>query len=44
MPHTQTQKSRLGGAWGADGVRRDKKRNGRELAGRRWDAMPAAQA
>jgi protein gp37 len=29
------------GAWGADGVRRDKKRNGRELAGRRWDEYPA---
>lgn len=28
------------GAWGADGVRRDKKRNGRELAGRRWDDFP----
>lgn len=28
------------GAWGADGVRRDKKRNGRELAGRRWDEFP----
>jgi protein gp37 len=28
------------GAWGADGVRRDKKRNGRELAGRRWDGFP----
>ncbi len=29
------------GAWGADGVRRDKKRNGRELGGRRWDEFPA---
>lgn len=28
------------GAWGADGVRRAKKRNGRELAGRRWDELP----
>lgn len=28
------------GAWGPDGVRRDKKRNGRELAGRRWDQFP----
>lgn len=28
------------GAWGADGVRRDKKRNGRELAGQRWDGFP----
>lgn len=32
------------GAWGADGVRRDKKRNGRELAGRRWDQFPVAVA
>lgn len=32
------------GAWGADGVRRDKKRNGRELAGQRWDAFPVAVA
>jgi protein gp37 len=30
------------GAWGADGVRRDKKRNGRELAGRIWDEFPIA--
>jgi protein gp37 len=28
------------GAWGEDGVRRDKKRNGRELGGRRWDEFP----
>lgn len=28
------------GAWGADGVRRDKKRNGRELAGRIWNDFP----
>jgi protein gp37 len=30
------------GAWGPDGVRRDKKRNGRELGGRRWDEFPVA--
>ena len=30
------------GAWGSDGVRRDKKRNGRELGGRRWDEFPVA--
>lgn len=30
------------GAYGADGVRRDKKRNGRELDGRQWDQFPAA--
>ena len=28
------------GAWGADGVRRGKKANGRLLAGRLWDGMP----
>lgn len=28
------------GAWGPDGVRRSKKVNGRELAGRRWDEFP----
>jgi protein gp37 len=28
------------GAWGPDGVRRGKKRNGRELAGRQWDQFP----
>jgi protein gp37 len=28
------------GAWGPDGVRRDKKANGRLLAGRRWDERP----
>lgn len=28
------------GAWGADGVRRNKKANGRELGGRRWDQFP----
>lgn len=30
------------GTWGADGVRRDKKRNGRELSGRRWNEFPVA--
>lgn len=29
------------GAWGPDGVRRNKKANGRLLAGRRWDELPA---
>lgn len=29
------------GAWGADGVRRSKKANGRRLDGRTWNAMPA---
>lgn len=28
------------GAWGADGVRRSKKANGRELQGRIWDMIP----
>lgn len=28
------------GAWGADGIRRDKKRNGRELNGRKWSDFP----
>ena len=28
------------GAWGPDGVRRDKKANGRQLAGRLWDGRP----
>lgn len=28
------------GAWGADGVRRHKKANGRVLAGRQWDELP----
>lgn len=28
------------GGWGADGQRRPKKRNGRELNGRTWDEMP----
>lgn len=29
------------GMWGADGVRRTKKANGRELAGQTWDQYPA---
>lgn len=29
------------GGWGADGKRRPKKENGRLLAGKTWDAMPA---
>jgi len=29
------------GAWGADGQRRSKKANGRELNGQSWDGMPA---
>lgn len=29
------------GAWGADGVKRHKKANGRTLSGKLWDAMPA---
>lgn len=28
------------GAWGADGIRRDKRRNGRLLGGRLWDEYP----
>ena len=28
------------GGWGADGKRRAKHANGRELHGRTWDAMP----
>lgn len=28
------------GGWGADGVKRAKKQNGRELHGRTWDSMP----
>ena len=28
------------GTWGPDGVRRDKKANGRLLAGRSWDERP----
>lgn len=30
------------GAWGSDGVRRNKAVNGREFEGRTWDAMPVA--
>lgn len=30
------------GGWGADGVRRDKKANGRLFNGRTWDAYPAS--
>lgn len=30
------------GAWGADGIRRSKKSNGRDLAGKRWDQYPAS--
>ncbi len=29
------------GAWGADGVKRSKKANGRQLRGRTWDMIPA---
>lgn len=32
------------GGWGADGKRRSKKANGRLLAGRTWDDMPALSA
>lgn len=28
------------GAWGSDGMRREKRKNGRLLHGRTWDAMP----
>ena len=31
------------GGWGADGVKRAKKQNGRQLHGRTWDDMPAIQ-
>ena len=31
------------GGWGADGVKRAKKQNGRQLHGRTWDDMPALQ-
>ena len=31
------------GGWGADGVRRNKKANGRSLGGRTWDAYPLEQ-
>jgi protein gp37 len=30
------------GGWGADGVKRAKKKNGRQFAGRTWDQMPVA--
>lgn len=32
------------GGWGADGKRRAKKQNGRELNGRTWDGMPSLTA
>jgi len=32
------------GGWGADGVKRAKKQNGRQLHGRTWDQMPEAPA
>lgn len=32
------------GGWGADGVKRAKKHNGRELHGRTWDQMPDSAA
>ncbi|MDF0607051.1 phage Gp37/Gp68 family protein [Neisseriaceae bacterium TC5R-5] len=32
------------GGWGADGVKRAKKYNGRELHGRTWDEMPTMEA
>lgn len=32
------------GGWGADGVKRAKKHNGRELHGRTWDQMPDLSA
>lgn len=31
------------GGWGADGVKRAKKQNGRQLHGRTWDGMPTIQ-
>lgn len=31
------------GGWGADGVKRAKKQNGRQLHGRTWDDMPTVQ-
>jgi protein gp37 len=31
------------GGWGADGKKRAKKHNGRELNGRTWDGMPTIQ-
>jgi protein gp37 len=32
------------GTWGADGIKRHKRANGRQLAGRVWDELPAASA
>jgi len=32
------------GGWGADGKRRSKKANGRELDGRQWNGMPETVA
>lgn len=32
------------GTWGPDGVRRNKKANGRHLGGRTWDEMPGPKA
>lgn len=32
------------GGWGADGKKRSKHANGRQLLGRTWDAMPEAAA
>ncbi len=32
------------GTWGADGIRRDKKKNGRLLAGRFWNQLPLSAA
>lgn len=48
VTNVQTQASTAGaafffkqwGGWGADGVKRDKKANGRVLNGRTWDAYP----
>ena len=37
---TSTPLFKQWGAWGPDGVRRDKKANGRLLAGRLWDERP----
>lgn len=31
------------GNWGSDGVRRSKKKNGRQLSGRNWDMIPTVQ-
>ncbi len=31
------------GTFGLDGVRRSKKLNGRELAGRKWEGMPGVK-